>query len=282
VLVARTVSELRAARHEAPGPVGFVPTMGYLHQGHMSLVQAARVDCSTVVASIFVNPTQFAPGEDFARYPRDEARDLELLEANGCDLVLLPSVDEIYPPGDTTRIHVEGISEVLEGARRPGHFVGVATVVAKLFHIVQPDRAYFGRKDAQQLVVLERMTRDLLLPVEVVGCPIIREPDGLACSSRNVYLSPEQRQQATALFASLQAAEAAFADGVRDPESLRRIVRERIEAQPLASIDYVSLADASTLREIDGPLDEPALLSVAVGFGSTHLLDNITLEPIGQ
>ena len=279
MLVARSVSELRAARHEAPSPVGFVPTMGYLHQGHMSLVQAARDECATVVASIFVNPTQFAPGEDFARYPRDEGRDLELLEANGCDLVLLPSVEEMYPPGDTTRIHVEGLSGVLEGARRPGHFVGVATVVAKLFHIVQPDRAYFGRKDAQQLVVLERMTRDLLLPVEIVGCPIVREPDGLACSSRNIYLNAEQRQQATALSAGLHAAEAAFADGVRDPDSLRRIVRERIEAQPLASIDYVSLADAATLGELDAPIEAPALLSLAVGFGMTHLLDNVTLAP---
>jgi pantoate--beta-alanine ligase len=279
VLAARTVSELRAARHEAPSPVGFVPTMGYLHQGHMSLVHAARNECATVVASIFVNPTQFAPGEDFARYPRDEARDLELLEANGCDLVLLPSVEEMYPSGDTTRIHVDALANVLEGARRPGHFVGVATVVAKLFHIVQPDRAYFGRKDAQQLVVLERMARDLLLPVEIVGCPIVREADGLACSSRNVYLTPAQRQQAVALSAGLGAASAAFEDGLRDPASLRRIVRDRIEAQPLARIDYISLADASTLRELETPITVPALLSLAVAFGSTHLLDNVTLSP---
>jgi pantoate--beta-alanine ligase len=279
VLIARTVSELRAARHEAPSPVGFVPTMGYLHQGHMSLVHAAREECATVVASIFVNPTQFAPGEDFARYPRDEARDLEMLEANGCDLVLLPSVEEMYPPGDTTRIHVDALSNVLEGARRPGHFVGVATVVAKLFHIVQPDRAYFGRKDAQQLVVLQRMTRDLLLPVEIVGCPIIREADGLACSSRNVYLTPEQRQQATTLSAALGAASAAFDDGLRDPDSLRRIVRDRLEALPLASIAYVSLADATTLAELEAPITSPALLSLVVAFGATHLLDNVTLTP---
>jgi pantoate--beta-alanine ligase len=168
---------------------------------------------------------------------------------------------------------------MLEGARRPGHFVGVATVVAKLFHIVQPDRAYFGRKDAQQLVVLERMTRDLLLPVEIVGCPIIREPDGLACSSRNVYLTPEQREQAAALSAGLRAAEAAFADGVRDPDSLRRIVRERVEAQPLASVDYISLADAATLRELETPIDAPALLSLAVAFSATHILDNVSLVP---
>ncbi len=253
--------------------------MGYLHQGHMSLVQAARIDCATVVASIFVNPTQFATGEDFERYPRNETNDLALLEANGADLVLLPGVEEVYTPGDTTRIRVDALTEVLEGARRPGHFIGVATVVAKLFHIVQPDRAYFGQKDAQQLVVIRRMTRDLLLPVEVVGCPTVREPDGLACSSRNVYLTPEQRQQAVALSQSLRAAEAAFADGVRDPHTLRRLVRERIEAQPLAAIDYISLADASTLWELNADIEASALLSLAVGFGNTHLLDNTTLVP---
>jgi len=279
VLVARTVAELRAARHEAPGPLGFVPTMGYLHQGHISLVDAARAECATVIASIFVNPTQFGPGEDFARYPRNEERDLEMLEAAGVDAVLLPPVEEIYPDGDMTRVHVDALADVLEGARRPGHFVGVATVVSKLFHIVQPDRAYFGRKDAQQLAVLRRMTRDLLLPIEVVGCPIIREADGLACSSRNVYLSPDQRAQAVALSAGLRAAEAAFADGVRDADALRRIVTERIEAQPLAAIDYVSLSDAETLRELSGVVEVPALLSLAVAFGATHLLDNTTLTP---
>ena len=279
MLVARTVAELRATRHEAPGPVGFVPTMGYLHQGHISLVDAARADCATVIASIFVNPTQFGPGEDFARYPRNEERDLAMLEAAGVDAVLLPPVDEIYPDGDTTRVHVDALADVLEGARRPGHFVGVATVVAKLFHIIQPDRAYFGQKDAQQLAIIRRMTRDLLLPIEVVGCPIIREADGLACSSRNVYLSPDQRVQAAALSAGLRAAEAAFADGVRDAEALRHIVRERIDAQPLAAIDYVSLADASTLRELAGTVEAPALLSLAVAFGATHLLDNVTLTP---
>lgn len=279
MLVARSIAELRAARHEAPGLVGFVPTMGYLHQGHISLVDAARAECSTVIASIFVNPTQFGPGEDFARYPRDEARDLAMLEAAGVDAVLLPPVEEIYPEGDTTRVHVDSLADVLEGARRPGHFVGVATVVSKLFHIVRPDRAYFGQKDAQQLAIIRRMTRDLLLSIEVVGCPIIREADGLACSSRNVYLAPEQRAQAVALSAGLRAAETAFAGGVRDAEALRRIVRERIQAQPLAVIDYVSLADASTLRELAGAIEAPALLSLAVAFGATHLLDNTTLVP---
>lgn len=280
MLVARTVTELRAVRHEAPGPVGLVPTMGYLHKGHISLVDAARAECGIVVASIFVNPTQFGPGEDFSRYPRDEDRDLAMLEAAGVDAVLLPGVEEMYPDGDTTRIHVDALVDVLEGARRPGHFVGVATVVSKLFHIVRPDRAYFGQKDAQQLAVIRRMTRDLLMPIEIVGCPIIRDDDGLACSSRNVYLSPEQRQQATALSAGLRAAERAFEDGVRDPEALRRIVRDCVQAQPLASVDYISLADASTLRELQGgTVAAPALLSMAVAFGSTHLLDNTTLVP---
>lgn len=253
--------------------------MGYLHQGHMSLVTRARDECGSVVASIFVNPTQFGPNEDFTRYPRDEARDLELLEAHGTDLVFIPEVEEMYPPGDSTRVSVGDLTDVLEGARRPGHFTGVATVVAKLFAAVQPDRAYFGQKDAQQLAVVKRMTRDLLLPIEVIGCPIIREPDGLACSSRNVYLSPEQRAQAVSLSQGLEAARAAFEDGVRDPEALRNAVRRVVEAQPLAAIDYISLADAETLQELDGPVRAPALLSLVVGFGPTHLLDNTVLEP---
>ena len=208
MLVASTVAEFRRGRGGAAAPVGFVPTMGYLHEGHLALVEAARGECETVAASIFVNPTQFGPNEDFERYPRDEARDLELLEAAGVDLVLLPAVDEIYPPGDATRVRVEGITALLEGERRPGHFEGVTTVVAKLFAIVQPDRAYFGEKDGQQLRVIERMTRDLRLPIEIVACPTVREPDGLARSSRNVYLSAEERAQAPALHAGLAAAAA--------------------------------------------------------------------------
>ncbi|MSQ35577.1 MAG: pantoate--beta-alanine ligase [Dehalococcoidia bacterium] len=279
MLVLRSVDALRAARGEAAALVGFVPTMGFLHEGHLSLVTAARAECRTVVASIFVNPTQFGPGEDFERYPRDEPRDLALLEAAGVDLVLVPPVEELYPPGDATRVTVPALSSMLEGARRPGHFDGVATVVAKLFHIVRPDLAYFGQKDAQQLTVITRMARDLLLPVTVVGCPTVREPDGLACSSRNVYLSPEQRAQAVALSAGLRAAEAAFAAGERDAEALRRAARAPIEAQPLASVDYLSLADAASLAELSGVVAGPALLSMAVAFGPTHLLDNTTLRP---
>ena len=279
MLVARTVAEFRAARRHAAPPVGLVPTMGYLHEGHLSLAEAARRECGTVAASVFVNPTQFGPNEDFDTYPRDEARDLELLEQAGVDLVLLPPVEEIYPPGETTRVSVSGISDVLEGTRRPGHFDGVTTMVSKLFLIVQPDRAYFGEKDAQQIAVIRRMTRDLLLPIEIVACPTVREPDGLALSSRNVYLSPEERTQAPALHAGLGASAEAFAAGERDAARLRALVRERIEAEPLAEIDYVSLADAETLDELEGAVGGPALLSLAVRFGGARLIDNVTLLP---
>jgi pantoate--beta-alanine ligase len=274
---ARTVADFRARRGSLPAPLGLVPTMGYLHAGHRSLIDAARRDCAAVAVSIFVNPTQFGPNEDFERYPRDEARDLAMCEAAGVDLVLMPSVEEIYPPGATTSVRVAGLTSVLEGAHRPGHFDGVATVVMKLFDVVRPDRAYFGRKDAQQLLVIRRMARDLLLPVEVVGCPIVREPDGLALSSRNVYLSAEGREQALSLSRGLRMAEAAFSDGMRDADELRAIVRRQIEAQPLARIDYVSLADAETLAEAEGKVKAPSLLSLAVRFGDTRLIDNVTL-----
>ena len=252
--------------------------MGALHAGHVSLVDAARADCSTVIASIFVNPTQFGPNEDFTRYPRDEAGDLAKLEAAGVDIVFLPDVATMYPTGHVTSIRVACVTEMLEGAHRPGHFDGVATIVAKLFNLVQPDRAYFGRKDAQQLVVIKQMVRDLDFPLEVVGCPTLREPDGLAMSSRNVYLSPDERQQALSLSRGLKRAEQAFSDGIRDAGTIRDLVRNTIEAQPLASIDYVSVADAVTLIELDGEIERVALVSLAVRFGSTRLIDNVTLE----
>lgn len=279
MIVARTVAEFRAAREGVAAPLGFVPTMGYLHEGHLALVHAARAECATVAASIFVNPTQFGPNEDFERYPRDEERDLALLEAAGTDLVLLPPVQEMYPPGDATRVRVDGITEGQEGARRPGHFEGVTTVVAKLFGMVQPDRAYFGEKDGQQLRVIRRMTRDLLLPIEIVACPTVREPDGLALSSRNVYLSADERAQALSLSAGLRAASEAFDAGERDAGRLRALVRERIEAQPLAEISYVSLADSETLDELEGAVGRTAMLSVAVAFSGATLIDNVVLEP---
>lgn len=277
--VVRTVAEFREARRRLAAPVGFFPTLGYMHEGHLSLVERARRECASVTASIFVNPTQFGPNEDFSRYPRDEARDLTMLEGAGVDLVILPSVEEMYPEGDATRVRVAGLSDVLEGERRPGHFEGVTTVVAKLFGIVQPDFAYFGQKDAQQLLIIERMVRDLHMPVTIVRCPTVREADGLACSSRNVYLSPEEREQAVALWQGLCAAEAACRGGERDADRLRAVCRSEIEARPLARIDYLSLADEQTLEELHGRLERPALMSLMVSFGNTHLIDNLTLTP---
>ncbi|MDA0302047.1 MAG: pantoate--beta-alanine ligase [Chloroflexi bacterium] len=281
--IASTVAEYRtlraAAIAERPGPVGLVPTMGYLHDGHRSLMQRARAECATVVTTIFVNPTQFGPNEDFARYPRDEARDFAICEAERVDIIFAPSVEEMYPDGAETTVSVGPLSRILEGAARPGHFDGVATVVTKLFALAQADRGYFGQKDAQQLMVLRRLAEDLRFPIEVIGCPIVREPDGLALSSRNVYLSPEERTQALSLSRGLRAAEALWADGVRGAEALRRRVGEEIEAEPLANIDYVSLADQRSLQELAGPVVAPALLSLAVRFGPTRLIDNILLEP---
>ncbi|PKN81863.1 MAG: pantoate--beta-alanine ligase [Chloroflexi bacterium HGW-Chloroflexi-9] len=275
--VARTVADFRAAHAALTGTLGLVPTMGYLHEGHRSLMRRARAECDAVAVSIFVNPTQFGPNDDFDRYPRDEEHDLAICREEGVSLVLMPPVEEIYPEGATTTVSVGPLSTTLEGAARPGHFDGVTTVVSKLFAIVQPERAYFGQKDAQQLMVIRRMSRDLLLPLEVVGCPTVREPDGLALSSRNVYLSPEERAQALSLSRGLRRAEAAWADGVRDAEALRALVREEIEAQPLARIDYVSLAEQGSLAECAGPATRDALLSLAVRFGKTRLIDNVLL-----
>lgn len=264
-------------RRGHPGELGFVPTMGYLHDGHLALVRRSRAENPLTVVSIFVNPAQFGPGEDFERYPRDEVRDLALLREAGVDAVYLPSAAEMYPPGYQTYVTVEQLTQRLEGAARPGHFRGVATVVLKLFNAVSPTRAYFGRKDAQQLRVIRRMVRDLDLPVEVVPCDIVREPDGLAMSSRNVYLSPEQRAAAPVVKRSLDAAAAAWAAGERDAETLRSIVSGVIAAEPLAALEYVSLADDETLEELEGRVERPALLSLVVRFGSTRLLDNLEL-----
>ncbi len=276
--VVRTVAEYRVLRGELPAPVGLVPTMGYLHEGHRSLMRRAREECASLVVTIFVNPTQFGPNEDFDRYPRDEARDLAILEEERVDVVFIPAVDEMYPPDASTTVSTGRLSTILEGAARPGHFDGVSTVVTKLFTATSPDRAYFGQKDAQQVRVIRRLTTDLLLPVELVICPIVREPDGLALSSRNVYLSPEERQQALALSSGLRRAEAAWNDGIRNPDVLRGLVAGEIEAQPLASIDYVSLADAETLEECFGRVPGDALLSLAVRFGGTRLIDNVVLR----
>jgi pantoate--beta-alanine ligase len=276
--VIRTIREFRAWHNATAGTLGVVPTMGYLHEGHLSLVRASKRDNVCTAVTIFVNPTQFAPNEDLSRYPRDEARDLALIEAEGVDAVFAPPVEEIYPDGFSTYVSVEGLTARLEGASRPTHFQGVTTVVMKLLAITQPERAYFGQKDAQQLAVIRRMMRDLDVPVEIVGLPIVREPDGLAMSSRNVHLAPEQRAAALVLSRSLRLAEELLRAGERDADAVRARMRALIEAEPLAAIDYVSVADAETLEEL-ARIDRPALASLAVRFGATRLIDNVTLTP---
>ncbi len=272
-----TLDELHQARAGLTGPVGLVPTMGFLHAGHLSLVQAARRDCASVVVSIFVNPTQFGPSEDLAAYPRDLPRDLSLLEADGVDLVWTPTPEIVYPTGFQTWVSVEEVTRPLEGGMRPGHFRGVTTVVAKLFNAVQPDRAYFGQKDAQQSVVIRRMVKDLNFPLEVVVCPIQREPDGLAMSSRNTYLNPAERQAATVLSRALRVAQAAYISGEHDANTLRRILEDTLAAEPLARRQYVSCANPDTLQELDGLIPGKALLSMAVYIGKTRLIDNVVI-----
>lgn len=272
-----TLAELRAARAALPGPVGFVPTMGYLHAGHISLVEAAKKDCASVVASIFVNPAQFGPNEDLSAYPRDLEGDLRKLESAGVDLVWLPTPEIIYPPGFDTWVEVQGVSQPLEGSSRPGHFRGVATVVAKLFNAVQPQRAFFGQKDAQQVAVLKQMVHDLNVPLELIVVPTKREADGLAMSSRNAYLAPPERAAAPVLHSALSAAKAAYDDGERSGDTLREIMRSTIAAEPLARMQYVSCAHPRTLQELD-TIIEGALLSMAVFIGKTRLIDNVTLD----
>ncbi len=250
--------------------------MGALHAGHRSLVERARRECDRVGVSIFVNPSQFGPGEDLAAYPRTLDRDLEILAQAGVDLVWTPDPGDVYPPGFQTWVSVEEVTRPLEGGCRPGHFRGVATVVAKLLNAFTPDRAYFGQKDAQQVVVIERMVKDLDFPVEVVVCPTVREPDGLAMSSRNAYLSADQRQAATVLYRALAAARSLYESGVRDAEVLRSVMRSVVAAEPLARADYVSAADPITLAEL-ARVHDRVLLSLAVRIGTTRLIDNLPL-----
>ncbi len=276
MMIVSTVEELRSARAILDDPVGLVPTMGYLHEGHLSLVRQAAEECESVVVSIFVNPTQFGPSEDLAAYPRDMERDLRLLEPLGVDLVWTPTPEIMYPEGYQTWVQVEALTEPLEGAMRPGHFRGVTTVVAKLFNGVQPAKAYFGQKDAQQAAVIRRMVRDLNFPLEVVIGSTVREPDGLAKSSRNAYLDTEQRQGATMLYRALSAAREAYQAGERDAEKLRALMRETLAAEPLAQMQYVSCADYDTLDELE-TVSGKALLSMAVFMGKTRLIDNFVL-----
>lgn len=255
-----------------------MPTMGFLHEGHLSLVRRASAENEVVVVSIFVNPTQFAGGEDLETYPRDLRRDLAMLSAEGVALVFTPTAEEVYPEGYQTAVHPGSLGDRLEGAHRPGHFSGVLTVVSKLFNIVEPDVAYFGQKDFQQALLIRRMARDLDFPIEVTVAPTIRDSDGLAMSSRNTYLRPSERAAALCLVHGLRAAAALWADGERSAESLRVAARARIEAEPLAKFEYVSIADVGTLLEIEGPLTKTAVLSMAVCVGGTRLIDNTVLE----
>ncbi len=274
--VVETIEDMKRLRLKLNEPVGLVPTMGYLHQGHLSLVRRARTENRSLVVSIFVNPTQFGPGEDFNKYPCNPERDLALLEKERVDVVFIPPADEMYPSGFDSWVEVGKLTRRLEGGRRPGHFKGVTTVVCKLFNIVQPTRAYFGHKDAQQLVVIKRMVADLNMNLEIVTLPTVREADGLAMSSRNSYLNPEERRAATVLYRTLTLAQDLWSKGERSAERLRWEMTALIQKEPLASIDYVSIADAETLDELD-TVKTPALVSLAAKIGKTRLIDNVVL-----
>jgi pantoate--beta-alanine ligase len=256
--------------------LGLVPTMGALHEGHLSLVRAARAQCDVVAASIFVNPTQFGPNEDLATYPRNFERDSALLQQEGVELLFAPSVDEMYPAGSVTWVTVEGLSDKLCGRSRPGHFRGVTTVVAKLFHIVEPDVAFFGQKDAAQLAIIRRMVRDLRFPVEIVGCPIVREPDGLAMSSRNAYLEAQQRKQALVLYRSLAAVKTAFDSGERRAEKLVAAGKRVFTQEPAVRLDYFEIVNPESLDPVEN-VSEGALVAVAAFVGRTRLIDNVLL-----
>ena len=280
--VITTCAEMTAACQAAPRPLGLVPTMGALHEGHLSLTRQARADNVTMAASIFVNPTQFGANEDFTTYPRSFERDLELLAAQGADLVFAPPPSEVYPDGFDTWIEPGAVAEGMEGAARPGHFRGVATVVAKLFTITRPDRAYFGQKDGQQVAVLRKMNADLNLGVQVVTMPTIREPDGLALSSRNANLTPEQRAAAPVVYRALQAAESLWQAGERDAYRLQAAARSILQAEPqVSAIDYVSIVDANTMAPVETANDaQPVMIATAARLGSVRLIDNVVLEGV--
>jgi pantoate--beta-alanine ligase len=275
--IVKSIKEMQAiskALRRTGKRIGFVPTMGYLHDGHISLVRCAKKENDVVVMSIFVNPTQFGPNEDFERYPRDLERDSEIAKRKKVNFLFIPEVSEMYPEGFSTYVEVEGLTEGLCGARRPGHFRGVATVVTKLLNIVQPHRAYFGKKDFQQLKVIERLVKDLNFDVEIVGCPIVREEDGLAKSSRNVYLSPEERKSATSLYGALKLAKKMFDEGERDPEKIKAEMKKFILSHPhVKKIDYIEIVDANLLKPVKS-LKEGDLIALAVFVGNTRLIDN--------
>lgn len=275
-----SIPGIRNRLREMSRPLGLVPTMGYLHDGHLSLVQRARAESKTVAVSIFVNPTQFGPQEDFSSYPRDMERDLALLQKEGVDIVFTPPPEELYPEDFDTWVNVESLSRRLEGELRPGHFRGVCTVVLKLFNILRPDRAYFGQKDAQQALVLQRMARDLDTGVEVVVAPTVREADGLATSSRNTYLNSEERKAATVVYRSLCLAQEEYHKGERSADKIRQAMLQLLESEPLVSkIDYVSITDAGTLEELKDMTERAVLVSLALRIGRARLIDNTILAP---
>ncbi len=275
--VIKTIAEMRRLRIKLTEPVGFVPTMGYLHQGHLALIRQAKADSASVMVSIFVNPAQFGADEDFDRYPRNSEFDLSLLQKEGVDVAFIPSKAEIYPPHFSSRLDVGNITQRLEGVSRPGHFNGVSTIVVKLFNIVQPTRAYFGQKDAQQAIVIRKMVADLNMNLNVITLPTVREPDGLAMSSRNNYLNPRERKSAVILYQSLTLARKLWQQGENDAEYLRNEMVRLIRKEPLVAIDYVSIADPETLDELE-EIKPPALVSLAVKIGDTRLIDNVVLE----
>ncbi len=275
--VIEKIDDMRRLRQRLSEPVGFVPTMGDLHEGHLALVRQARAENPSVVVSIFVNPTQFGPQEDYEKYPHDHVLDLSILEKEKTDIVFMPSVTEMYPAQFNSWVDVNKVTERLEGAARPGHFRGVTTVVAKLFNVVEPTRAYFGQKDAQQAIVIKKMVADLNMNLEIVTVPTVREPDGLAMSSRNAYLNPDERQAALVLYQALSLAQQLWSQGEKDAEQIRQEIIALIQKQPLADIDYVSIADNETLDELD-TVKSPALVLLAVRIGKTRLIDNIVLQ----
>ncbi len=274
IRIADSVKAIRDARRELSGRVGVVPTMGALHKGHLELVRQARVDNDHVITTIFVNPTQFGPNEDLDAYPRDLDGDIARLETEGVDIVFMPNSAVMYPSGYQTYISVEQVTQGLEGEHRPGHFRGVTTVVAKLFNLTQPDTAYFGQKDAQQVVVIRRMVADLNFPLQISVVPTAREPDGLAMSSRNAYLSPEERKAAPALNRALSIAGSVYMHQTKHPRDLRQVIERQLSMESLGQVEYISIADTSTLEELETPSSKPILVSLVVRFGKTRLLDN--------
>jgi pantoate--beta-alanine ligase len=277
--ICTTIYEARAAsRSQHAKRLGLVPTMGALHEGHLSLVHLAKAQCDAVAVSIFVNPTQFGPTEDLSKYPRQFDRDCRLLEKEGVEILFAPPVEEIYPDGAVTWVLVEGLSEKLDGRSRPGHFRGVTTIVSKLFHILEPEAAFFGQKDAAQLAVIRRMVEDLNFPVEIVACPIVREPDGLAMSSRNAYLNREERGRALVLQRSLQRAQQEFQAGERIAAKLISAAKEVLAREPQVALDYFEIVDPDTLDPVER-ISQKTLVAVAAYIGSTRLIDNIVLNP---